>query len=177
MPSLSTTSESALAQTHYRVRISDAGSLEQRISNILWTTFSGIEEQSSVIKYPDPNQQRLRKTTGLRDMGDSSISTPYIHLYHKDLLSAWQNYTCQDITLEIQPVLCGTTGVGRSETPYGDPFIIDGCKWSQIKLAEVNRESNSISMLMCTFSMYQWRRGNTEGGVIKVPNDIPVIAA
>lgn len=173
MPTFQGNAEFALAQTHYRVRISDTGDLAQRITNILWTTFSGIKEESAVIKYADPNQQRMRKTTGLRDMSDASISTPYQHMYHRPVLDAWQDYTCQDITLEIQPVLCGTTGIGRSETPLGDPFVIDGCKWSSIMVAEVNRESNSISMLQCTFSMYQWQRGVTS--TISTPSDVPVI--
>jgi hypothetical protein len=153
-----TITESALAQTHYRIRIASAGSLEERLTDILWTSFSGIKEQSQIVKYPDPAVQRMRKTTSMRDMEDVTISTPYLPIAHDPIVRAWKNYKCQSFTLEVQPVLCGTTGSGNSESPLGTPFIMTDCKWASIMIAEANRESNTISNLVCVFSMYEWEK-------------------
>lgn len=146
--------ERPLSVSMYQVRIS-AGVEGTVVDNIYFTTFSGINDKSESIKYADGRRQRLLKMIGARDIEDVTLSVPYKPTEHAALVTAWKNYNCQELQIEIQKVSCGTSGA-TDEIPLGGPIVCTGCLWVGMKGFEVNREGNDASKLELTFTVDNW---------------------
>lgn len=146
--------ERPLSVSMYQVRIS-AGVEGTVVDNIYFTAFSGINDKSESIKYADGRRQRLLKMIGARDIEDVTLTTPYKPIEHAALVTAWKNYNCQELQIEIQKVSCGTSG-SIDEIPLGEPIILTGCIWLAFKGFEVNREGNEASKIELMFTVDNW---------------------
>lgn len=156
--------ERPLSQTQYQVRIS-VGPTGTAIDNIYFTSFSGIKDRSQSVEYADGRRQKKYKMAGARDIEDVQLSAPYKPEEHQALVEAWKTYSCEELQIEVQPVKCGTTGT-QEETPIGEPYILTGCLWIGFEGPEVNRESNDVSRITCTFAVDDWDKGSQTSNVV-----------
>jgi hypothetical protein len=153
--------ERPLSQSQYRIRISAMGGGNMPdLTDVYFTSFSGIQDQSQVVQYADPHRQKRRATIGARQISDVQIMTPFKSKEHQKILEAWNLYQCEELQIEVQPITCGARG-SQEETPIGEPFILTGCLWSGCRVAEANRDGNDVSRLTLTFSVDWWYRGQS----------------
>lgn len=152
-------SERPLSQSQYRIRISAmGGGAMPDLTDIYFTSFSGIQDQSQAVPYADPTRQKKRKTIGAREIADVQLMTPFKSIEHQRIIEAWNLYQCEELQIEVQPISCGARG-SQEETPIGQPFVLTGCLWIGCRLAEANRDGNDVSRLTLTFTADWWFRG------------------
>lgn len=150
-----------LSQNQFKIRISSADEgLPLSITEIYFTMFSGIKDRSQSIEFADPSRQKKRKMIGARDIEDVQVSAPYVQDSHQVLIDAWDQYQCQELQLEVQPVACGAKGA-EDEQAIGSPFVLTGCMWVGLEVAEANRESNDIARITLTFTVDEWSKGTS----------------
>jgi hypothetical protein len=120
----------------------------------IWTTFSGVNDSADNSTYPNPTGNRIFKVVGPRTLDDLTISAPYDPDLAAIVEEIWLNYQCQFLTIIVQPTNCD------GATPFGQPYIMDGCQLTSLNVAEVDRESGSVATIELGFTANSWRRGN-----------------
>jgi hypothetical protein len=153
--------ERPISQSQFRIRISAMGGGQMPdLTDIYFTSFSGIQDQSQAVPYADPTRQKKRKTMGAREIQDITLMAPYKVNEHQVILDAWFAYQCEELQIEVQPIACGARG-SEEENPIGEPIILTGCLWVGCRFAEANRDGNDVSRITLTFSVDNWSKGQS----------------
>lgn len=119
-----------------------------------FNSFSGINDTAQSGSYANGTGNRIYKVTGPRELDDITLTTPYDPEQSQELEQFWLEYQCEYLTISVQPVSCGD-----NPENLGDPYILEGCLLTGIKLAEVDRESGDVATMELTFTANSWRRG------------------
>lgn len=124
--------------------------------DILFTSFSGINDTAETSSYPSGMGTRILPLVGPRTLAEITLSAPHApdSANFKALEDLWLNYDCTYKTVTIQPVDCS-----EESNAIGQPYILDGCLITGIQFGEVNRDSAEASMVELTLSPGTWRRG------------------
>jgi hypothetical protein len=121
--------------------------------DLLFTTFSGIQDTAETSNYPSGTGNRILPLVGPRTLGEITLTSPHDPKTSQGIEQLWQEYNNEPLTVTVQPVTCdGNENVGQ-------PYIFDGCLLSGVEMLEVDRSSAEASMLSLVFQPSTWRRG------------------
>lgn len=118
----------------------------------IWTTFSGISDDRETATYANGTGNRINKVLGPSTTEDVTCSAPYDPEVALEIEQLYRNYSCEYITITVQPTTCD------GDTARGRPYILEGCLLKSLNVAEVDRESGSVSTIELGFTVNDWRR-------------------
>lgn len=119
----------------------------------IWTTFSGIVDTAESGQYANGTGNRIYKVVGPRAVDDVTIAAPYDPTLAATIESIWQSYSCQFITITVQPTTCD------GATSNGSSYTLNGCQLQQLTVAEMDRESGDVGTIELVFTVNSWSRG------------------
>jgi len=119
----------------------------------IWTTFSGIVDTAESGQYANGTGNRIYKVVGPRSCDDVTIAAPYDPTLAATIESIWQSYSCEFITITVQPTTCD----GSSSN--GSSYTLSGCQLQQLTVAEMDRESGDVGTIELVFTVNSWSRG------------------
>lgn len=119
----------------------------------IWTQFSGISDSADSSTYANGTGNRIYKVVGPRTLDDVTITAPYSPELSVQIEELWLTYQCTPIVIVVQPTNCDGT------TPNGPPYVLQGCQLMSLNVAEVDRESGSVSTIELGFTVDSWSRG------------------
>lgn len=119
----------------------------------IWTTFSGIVDTAESGQYANGTGNRIYKVVGPRAVDDVTIAAPYDPTLAATIESIWQSYSCEFITITVQPTTCD------GSTSNGSSYTLNGCQLQQLTVAEMDRESGDVGTIELVFTVNSWSRG------------------
>jgi hypothetical protein len=119
----------------------------------IWTQFSGINDSADNSTYANGTGNRIHKVVGPRTIDDVTITAPYSPELSLQIEELWLSYQCDYLTILVQPTNCDGTN------PDGPPYVLQGCQLMSLNVAEVDRESGSVSTIELGFTVNSWSRG------------------
>lgn len=119
----------------------------------IWTTFSGIVDTAESGQYANGTGNRIYKVVGPRSVDDVTIAAPYDPTLAATIESIWQSYSCEFITITVQPTTCD------GSTSNGSSYTLNGCQLQQLTVAEMDRESGDVGTIELVFTVNSWSRG------------------
>jgi hypothetical protein len=119
----------------------------------IWTTFSGIVDTAESGQYANGTGNRIYKVVGPRAVDDVTIAAPYDPTLAATIESIWTSYSCEFITITVQPTTCD------GSTSNGSSYTLNGCQLQQLTVAEMDRESGDVGTIELVFTVNSWSRG------------------
>lgn len=119
----------------------------------IWTQFSGINDSADSNTYANGTGNRIHKVVGPRTLDDVTLTAPYSPELSIQIEELWLSYQCEFLTILVQPTNCD------GNTPNGPPYVLQGCQLMSLNVAEVDRESGSVSTIELGLTVNSWSRG------------------
>jgi hypothetical protein len=119
----------------------------------IWTQFSGISDSADSNTYANGTGNRIHKVVGPRTLDDVTLTAPYSPELSVQIEELWLSYQCEFLTILVQPTNCD------GNTPNGPPYVLQGCQLMSLNVAEVDRESGSVSTIELGLTVNSWSRG------------------
>ena len=104
-------------------------------------------------QYANGTGNRIYKVVGPRAVDDVTIAAPYDPTLAATIESIWQSYSCEFITITVQPTTCD------GSTSNGSSYTLNGCQLQQLTVAEMDRESGDVGTIELVFTVNSWSRG------------------
>ena len=120
----------------------------QGMSDVFFTEFSGIKEKTSTIEVPDGQRRRKYKIRGMKTLEPCTLAVQYDPDVHAPLISRYEELrnTGEEFTVTVTP----TNDTDEVEA-RGKSFILNGCYVTGFEIGEVDRSSETISMIRLDF--------------------------
>lgn len=137
-----------VTNSQWKVSFSIAG------GEFYFTTFSGIKDNAQTSTYADGQSSIIYNLRGPRQLQQMTLSTPFDPVIHAPIITWWKEYTCELLTIQVQPVDC------NSEPLEGAPPVnVLDAQVVQLNFAQVDRTSSNVSMLELGFVANEFTYG------------------
>lgn len=125
-------------------------------SELLFTEFSGIKEQTEPRNHRDPFLLRTYTVpAGFRAIQPVELSGPMLQEMFAEIDTLWQNYDNRPLLINIQPTYCNPQG-GRTFLPYR--YQMQGCTWLAMEHTAASRQSEAPNMIRVRFSVVSYQK-------------------